>query len=104
MIRSYVRDRDVTTQRMEPPLRALPIVSYSLFLLVTTGCASMFLNGAKLADHDYATSAKANYKAEGCVKIAGNTPVKGPNATYHLVEEAGQPAFFERSEKGTGSV
>lgn len=69
------------------------------------GCtASMFLNGGTLTDHDYAPNSKARYTSATCTTVSTGEPTKGTNATYHVVEDKGQPALFERGEKGSGSL
>jgi hypothetical protein len=71
------------------------------FAVVTmTGCASMFLNGAKIADKDYAKGATDGFKIAKCTNISNNESIQAPNATYHFV----QGGLFERSSDGTGAV
>jgi hypothetical protein len=55
------------------------------FLL--SGCASWFLNGAKMAERDYAKDQPGGFKIQKCVSLADNTPLNAPDATYHLVTE-----------------
>jgi hypothetical protein len=72
--------------------------------LITAGCASWFLHGAKLADHDYAKDHPGGYRVVGCAMISDGTPVPPPNTTYHVVTDGAATGLFERSPDGTGSL
>ena len=65
---------------------------------------SAFLNGGTLTDHDYARQGKAQYEAPKCTRISNGEPSKAPKATYHLIEDHGQPTLFERGQDGTGTL
>ena len=70
-----------------------------------TGCtASMLIGGGTLTDHDHAPSSKAQYTSATCTNLSTGASSKGTNDTYYVVEEQGQPAFFERSRKGSGTL
>lgn len=73
-------------------------------LPLMSGCASMFLHGAKLADHDYAPGQTGGYRVVGCAQIADATPVPPPTTTYHFITDAGGTELFERSPDGSGSL
>lgn len=68
---------------------------------VLGGCASMFLNGAEMADHDYAGESRANYRVNAC-KASDGSAAQSPEATYHLIPKDGKLALFERSPDGSG--
>jgi len=79
--------------------------TYLLVLSSTlAGCASMFLNGAEMADHDYAAESRANYAVAACKTVGDNSPTQAPEATYHLVPKDGRMALFERSPDGSGAL
>jgi hypothetical protein len=68
------------------------------------GCASMFMNGGKLVENDYAPPVKASFVVPKCHMTDG-TPIDGPsNIVFQLVQEPTQLAIFERSADGTGAV
>src|SRR5688572_28561119 len=71
--------------------------------LLLPGCASMFLNGAEIADHDYAKESRANFNVAAC-KNADGSPAQAPETTYHLVPKDGKTALFERSPDGSGAL
>jgi hypothetical protein len=64
----------------------------------------MMIHGGTLSDHDYAASSKAQYTSAVCTNASTGAPSKGTNATYHLVEEQGHPALFERGKTGSGTL
>lgn len=73
-------------------------------LVVIGGCASWYLNGAKLADRDYAAGQKGGFKIDACFSLADHASVPGPTATYHFVTDEGKGGLFERATDGSGSL
>lgn len=72
----------------------------SLATVASMGCASMFLNGGKLADHDYAKGRTDGYKVVKCTLLSNNSAINSPNTTYFLVDGG----LFERSPDGSGTL
>jgi hypothetical protein len=71
--------------------------------VLSSGCASMFMNGGKLVDAHYKPAVKASYRAETCTTKEG-TSVPGPPVTFQLVQEGPITGIFERSPDGSGAV
>jgi hypothetical protein len=63
----------------------------------------MFLNGAKIADRDYAQGQGPGFKVTKCTNLADNSNLPTPNASYHLID-GGKTGLFERSPDGTGAL
>lgn len=68
-------------------------------------CASMFLSGGRIVDHDFSSSAVASYRATSCIQLANNSPVSAPqDLTWHLIREGGVVKLFERESRGNGTL
>jgi hypothetical protein len=80
------------------------MLAMTVGLALLSGCASWFIHGAKLADSDLAAGQKGGFKVTGCTNLADNSPMPGPDTTYHFVNDEGRTALFERSADGTGAV
>lgn len=75
-----------------------------LVLAPAVGCASWYLNGAKMADRDYSGGPSKGMKAPVCTLLADKSQIAGSDATYHFVSGGEDNGLFERSPDGTGAL
>jgi hypothetical protein len=69
------------------------------------GCASMFLSGGQIVDHDLSSRAEASYRTTTCVQLANNSQFAGPpGVTWHLIREGNVYKLFERESTGRGTL
>jgi hypothetical protein len=79
-------------------MRNKTLISTLVAAIAGGGCgASHYLHGGILADHDYVDSKSSSYAASRCTNVATKEASKGSTATFHVVQEAGGPALFERN-------
>ncbi len=82
--------------------RILPILA--LAMVLTPGCASAFLHGARMVGRGAAPpAALGTWRIERCVDT-NQSPVMGPDATYVLTQGASGLELFERSADGSGAM
>lgn len=77
-------------------------ISYLTFL--ATGCGSMALHGATVADRDYARDQRGGFRVVGCTRVEDDVPVAVPPATYQIVADGPTRRLFEHAADGTGAV
>jgi hypothetical protein len=83
----------------------------NLYLLVpitgclAIGCASWFITGGQLADHDLSSGALASYRATTCVQVSDNRPIEPPReVSWHLIRNDDGLKLFERGADGKGTL
>ena len=81
-----------------------PASALALVLPMALGCASMFLNGGKFADGTEPGRVIAKYSLTGCVNLADNAPIQGPNAEYWLLREEYGVSLMEKDNSSQSVV
>jgi len=72
--------------------------------LLSTACASWFMNGGKLVDSSYSPTVKASYTIDTCNMADGTTHPGPPGVVFQLVQDDQGTGIFEKGSNAKGAV